>query len=81
MRGENAEMFDDLEGRIAKLGCLWIIGGDFNMAPSELAGFASRTRGVVVAPRGITCDAGKGSAIDFFRRAQGAGALGQVGSR
>ena len=65
MKGENLDMLDLLEEKILGLNCLWIVGGDFNMKPEELRGFAMRTGGIVVAPEGVTCDAGKGSTIDF----------------
>ena len=57
-KDENMDMCDALEEAVAGLVCLWIIGGDWNMPPSQLRQFAQRTGGVVVAPDGPTCTAG-----------------------
>ena len=50
----------------------WIIGGDFNMTPSELedSGWLETVKGVVVAPAPIDDD---DRAIDFLGRIAAAG--------
>ena len=66
-QNENLDLCDALEEAVAKLDCLWVIGGDWNMPPAQLRQFAIRAGGVIVAPDEPTCDAGRGeSTIDYF---------------
>ena len=50
------------------LGRAFIIAGDWNAAPLELAqrGWAGKLSGRIVAPSDITCRSGKGRMLDYF---------------
>ena len=65
-------LMNHVVGRLQMLGCLWIIGADWNMDPSSIQDgyWAHVTRGVVVAPTSPlgTCRASEGDpqTYDYF---------------
>jgi hypothetical protein len=64
----NQTLMQKLTEVVRACGCLWLIGGDMNMAPETFMGHPLylQLKGLMVAPSAPTCTMGKAKVLDYF---------------